>query len=88
MRAAAVLPCGTTACVGVFAFVGSNGLLEDEAASTQRSLFSQARFMAEEPVKPKMSSRKPKPAAASLFEWALALEQDREREAEPVGAGR
>ena len=42
--------------------------------------------MAEEPVKPKVRSRKPKPAAASLFEWALALEQD--REAEPVGAGR
>ena len=42
--------------------------------------------MAEEPVKSKVRSRKPKPAAASLFDWALALEQD--REAEPVGAGR
>ena len=30
--------------------------------------------------------RKPQPAAASLFEWALTVEQ--EREEEPVGAGR
>ena len=30
----------------------------------------------------------PRPSGASLFEWALALEQDRDREAEPVGAGR
>ena len=35
--------------------------------------------MAEEPVKPK-------PATASLFEWALTLEQD--REAETVGTRR
>ena len=35
--------------------------------------------MAEEPATPKVRSRKPKPSAASLFEWALALEQDRER---------
>ena len=42
--------------------------------------------MAEEPVKPKGRSRKPQPAATSLFDWALSLEQ--EREAEPVGAGR
>ena len=54
----------------------------------QRTPLSWAEFMAEEPVKPKVRSRKPKPAAASLFDWALALEQDREREAEPVGAGR
>ena len=44
--------------------------------------------MAEEPATPKGRGRKPQPAAASLFEWALALEQDLEREAEPVGAGR
>ena len=42
--------------------------------------------MAEEPVKPKRRDRKPQPATASLFEWALTLEQ--EREAEPVGVGR
>ena len=42
--------------------------------------------MAEEPVKPKGRSRKPEPAAASLFDWALSLEQEREKE--PVGAGR
>ena len=42
--------------------------------------------MAEEPVKPKGRGHKPQPAATSLFEWALEMEQ--EREAEPVGAGR
>ena len=52
----------------------------------QQSLFSWAEFMAEEPVKPKGRGRKPQPAATSLFEWALEMEQ--EREEEPVGAGR
>ena len=41
--------------------------------------------MAEEPAKPKGRGRKPKPAAASLFDWAFSLEQKREKE--PVGAG-
>ena len=45
-----------------------------------------AEFMAEEPVKPKGRGRKPQPAAASLFEWALTVEQEREEEL--VGAGR
>ena len=58
----------------------------DEAPEPQQSLFSWTEFMAEEPVKPKGRSRKPQPAAMSLFDWALTLE--REREAEPVGAGR
>ena len=41
--------------------------------------------MAAEPVKPGgRSSREPRPAMASLFEWALTLVQ--EREADPVGA--
>ncbi len=57
----------------------------DEASEPQRSLFSWAEFMAEEPVKPKRS-RKPQPATLSMFEWALTLE--RERVVEPVGAGR
>ena len=56
----------------------------DEALGPQQSLFSWAEFIAEEPVKPKGHNRKP--ATASLFEWALTLEQ--ESEAEPVGAGR
>ena len=64
---------------------GSNGH-HDEATEPQQSLFSWAEFMAEEPVKPKGRGRKPQPAAASLFEWALEMEQ--EREGEPVGAGR
>ena len=42
--------------------------------------------MAEEPVKPKGRSRKLQPATASLFEWALTLEQERQMEA--VGTGR
>ncbi len=58
----------------------------DEAEEPQQSLFSWAEFMAEEPVKPKGRGRKPQPAATSLFEWALEMEQ--EREEEPVGAGR
>ena len=65
--------------------VNGNGH-SDEAPEPQQSLFSWAEFMAEEPVKPKGRGRKPQPAATSLFEWALEMEQ--EREAEPVGAGR
>ena len=42
--------------------------------------------MAEGPVKPKGRGRKAQPATASLFDWALSLE--REREKELVGAGR
>ena len=58
----------------------------DEAPEPQQSLFSWAEFMAEEPVKRKDRGRKPQPAATSLFDWALEMEQ--EREEEPVGAGR
>ena len=58
----------------------------DEADEPQQSLFSWAEFMAEEPVKPKSRKRKPQPASTSLFEWAFSLEK--EREEEPVGAGR
>ena len=65
--------------------VNGNGH-HDEDPEPQQSLFSWAEFMAEEPVKPKGRNRKPQPAAASLFEWALEMEQ--EREEEPVGAGR
>ena len=63
--------------------VNGNGH-RDEAPEPQQSLFSWAEFMAEEPVKPKGRSRKPQPSSPSLFEWALALEQ----EEETVGAGR
>ena len=65
--------------------VNGNGHRE-QAPEPQRSLFSWTEFMSEEPVKPKGRRRKPQPATASLFEWALTLEQ--EREAEPVGARR
>ena len=57
----------------------------DEAPEPQQSLFSWAEFMAEEPMK-RNGRRKPQPSTASLFEWALTLEQG--REAEPIGAGR
>ena len=56
----------------------------EEPAEGQQSLFSWAEFMVDEPVKAKGRGRKSQPAAASLFEWAL----EREREEEPVGAGR
>ena len=59
---------------------------QDEPAEGQQSLFSWAEFLTEEPVKPRGRNGKTKPAAASLFEWALHAE--REREKEPVGAGR
>ena len=65
---------------------GSGNGHHDEAPEPQQTLFSWAEFMAEEPVKPKGRSRKPEPATASLFDWALALEQEREKE--PVGEGR
>ena len=65
--------------------VNENGH-SDEAPEPQQTLFSWAEFMAEEPVKPKGRGRKPQPAAASLFEWALTVEQEREEEL--VGAGR
>ena len=58
----------------------------DEADEPQQTLFSWAEFMAEEPVKPKGRGRKPQPASLSMFEWALTVEQEREKE--PVGAGR
>ena len=57
-----------------------NGHHDGEADEPQRSLFSWAEFMAEEPVKPK--GRKAKAPSMSLFEWAV------EQEAETVGAGR
>ena len=56
----------------------------DETPEGQRSLFSWAEFMAEEPAEPTRRSRRPAPASISLFEWAL----EREREAEPAGVGR
>ena len=57
--------------------VNGNGH-SDEAPEPQQSLFSWAEFMAEEPVKPKGRGRKPQPAAASLFDWALDMEKERE----------
>ena len=67
--------------------IGHNGNgHQEESEESQQTLFSWAEFIAAEPVKGKRRGRKPLPATASLFEWALTLEQ--EREAEPVGIGR
>ena len=63
--------------------VSGNGH-SDEAPEPQQTLFSWAEFMAEKPVKPKGRGRKAQPATASLFDWALSLEQEKEL----VGAGR
>ena len=63
--------------------VHGNGYRGD-AKEPRQSLFSWEEFIAEEPVKPKRSRRKPQPASLSMFEWALSLEK--EREAELVGA--
>ena len=65
--------------------VNGNGHHE-ETDESQKSLFSWAEFMAEEPAKPKGRKRKPQPASLSMFEWAMELEQEREKQ--PVGAGR
>ena len=61
-----------------------NGHHDDEAPEPQQSLFSWAEFMAEESVKPR--GRKTQAPSLSLFEWAVEMEQEREKE--PVGAGR
>ena len=63
---------------------GANGHRELPEES-QRSLFSSAEFMDEEPTRPKGSRGKPQPGSMSIFEWAF--EQEREREAELACAG-
>ena len=40
------------------------------ADKPEQTLFSRAEFIAAEPTKPKGRRRKPRPATASLFEWA------------------
>ena len=67
------------------ALVPANGH-HDEAGGPQRTLFSWAELFAAEPAKPKRRKSRPQPATASLFEWALTLEQ--EREAKHVGVRR
>ena len=56
--------------------VNGNGH-HDEAPEPQRSLFSWAEFMAEEPVKPKGRGRKPQPAATSLCAAFFAFQPAR-----------
>ena len=59
---------------------------QEEPAQGQQSLFSWSEFLAEEPARSKSRNGKAKPGAPSLFQWAL--EQEQERDEEPVGAGR
>ena len=58
--------------------INGNGAndLHPEVPDTQKTLFSWAEFVADEPVKSKGRSRKPHPASASLFEWALSIEKE------------
>ena len=49
----------------------------DDSEEPQQTRFSWTEFMAAEPVKAKGRSRKQKPETLSMFEWALALEQER-----------
>ena len=60
---------------------GANGHHDDD--ETQRSLFSWAEFMDEEPSRPKGRRSKPQLASMSIFEWAF----EQEREAELACAG-
>ena len=53
----------------------------DDVGEPQRTLFSWAEFMAEEPEQPKRRRRHDAPTL-SLFEWAV--ERERERELVPV----
>ena len=66
--------------------LGNGNGHQEEPPEGQQSLFSWAEFLAEEPARPQGRNGKAKPAATSLFEWALGNEQQREKE--PVGAGR
>ena len=70
---------GPTVEVAPFNGNGSNGHHHDEAEGPQQSLFSWVEFMADEPVKPKRRNGKPQPASMSMFEWALELEQQKEK---------
>ena len=55
----------------------------EETEDPQKTLFSWAEFMAEEPEKRKSRKGKPQPASMSMFEWAM----EQEREKELVGTG-
>ena len=62
------------------ALVNANGNgHQHEAPEPQQSLFSWTEFMAEEPLKSRARRKKSQPATLSMFEWALTLEQERDR---------
>ena len=63
-----------------------NGRHDSKASEPQQSLFSWAEFLVEEPVGSRGRKSKPQPASLSMFEWAMTMEEQREKE--PVGAGR
>ena len=68
--------------------VNGSGYHDAEGLAAQQTLFSWAEFMAEESDKPKGRSRKPQPATASLFEWALGMEQEVSRPDAPIDVKR
>ena len=57
--------------------LASNGHDGEAGEPEQRSLFSWAEFMAEEPAKPKRNG-KAQSATMSMFEWALSMEEEKE----------
>ena len=56
----------------------------DKNPEAEHMLFSWEEFLVEEYAEPKGRIRTPKPAGASLFEWALTTDYEKES----VGAGR
>ena len=74
----ATCPASAVAYVRVFEFVWP--MVPTMGLKRRSSRCSPREFMAEEPVKPKGRNRKPKPATASLFDWALDMEKEREEE--------
>ncbi len=63
-----------------------NGHHDSKAPEPQQSLFSWAEFLVQEPVGSRGRKSKPQPASLSMFEWAMTLEQERNKET--IGAGR
>ena len=58
------------------AATATGAVADDEAQEPQRSLFSWAEFMAEEPEEPPKPRRRHEAPTLSLFEWALEQEQE------------
>ncbi len=70
--------------------VAANGHLpteemgEAEAEEPQQAVLTWAELFAEAPVKRNGRRKQPQPASLSLFEWAVQVEEEQEREAQTV----